>query len=646
MASKRKRMTAADYTALAFCPAMIVLMLTALVHFLVLCIYRGEFSTRLTYILFMFIVGATGIARITVEFGRAHASAYAAVLGLATVLVLSQFSNPLFAVSMVVIVWLLADQITFDCTVIDDNERASGEGLLNVGGWLPGTGAAKSPDVDVNLDGTTVASDDATEKDSRAKQTRRRGPRKPGRTVFWLALAALPLFGIGQWVLPDQSDIHRRAHLALGVYLFATLMLLVTTSFLNLRAYLRRRGAEMPSNVSVTWIVAGIVLTLLLLVVCFLLPVPGRAIAALQLPETLESPDWLEPSRWGWGSEGVTSQGNQDAAPGPVDSERADENARTGEADDESSEQGGRPGEGGKPGEGGQGSESGQSGQGDQQGDSGQSGDSDQQGESGEQGDSGQQGESGQQGDGGESGDRGQQGDSSQQGENAQQGENGQQGEQSPSEQEGGDTAADGSQPPDASSGSSSPPLDLTAWLPNLSSILKALIVIVLLGIVIWFLIKNRDALVAWWRSFCDYWKNLQRQAGVADDQPLDPLAEIRYREFASFRDPSGEGGDPRRVIVITFAALEAWSREAGTARHADETPSEFSRRLGGQYPQQQAALQRLAAAYNRVVYGRRQAGELDLQASQNLWQWMREGGRGKGEGGSLKFERDKTEGT
>ncbi len=640
MAGERKRMTAADYTALAFCPAMIVLMLTALVHFLILCIYRGEFSTRLTYILFMFIVGATGIARITVEFGRAHASVYAAVLGLATVLVLSQFSNPLFAISMVLIVWFLADHITFDCTVIDDDEdRASGEGLLNVGGWLPGARRPRESSIDVGLDGTTAASESAKQSDSRSRQRRRRGPRKPGRSVFWLALAALPLFGIGQWILPDNPDINRRAHLALGVYLFATLMLLVTTSFLALRAYLRRRGAEMPGNVSVSWIVGGIALTLLLLVVCFLLPVPGRAIAELELPQSLESPDWLQPSRWGWGSEAAEPQADGDQAPGPVDNQRAGENAPTSDGDE--SQPGGRPGEGGQAGE------SGQTGQ---TGESGQAGDDGPPGASGQQGDDGQAGESGQSGAQGEQGEQGRSGAQGQSGDGGQQGEQGQSEEQSQSsgegQQQGGEAAADASQPPSPSPNASPPPLDLTAWLPALSSILKALIVIVLLGIVIWFLVKNRDALVAWWRSFCEYWKNLQRQAGVADDEPSDPLAERSYRAFASFRDPTGEAGDPGRAIVVTFAAVEAWSREAGTPREDDETPSEFSRRLGGQYPQQQAALQRLAAAYTRVVYGRRQAGQQDLQAAQSLWQWMggslkREGGSLKG--GSLKFERDKT---
>ena len=48
------------------------------------------------------------------------------------------------------------------------------------------------------------------------------------------ALAALPLFGLGQFFLRGDPDTWARAQKLLAFYLFASLSLLVTTSFLGL----------------------------------------------------------------------------------------------------------------------------------------------------------------------------------------------------------------------------------------------------------------------------------------------------------------------------------------------------------------------------------------------------------------------------
>ena len=71
---------------------------------------------------------------------------------------------------------------------------------------------------------------------------------------MYLALAALPLFGIGQLFLRDDPATWQRAQRLLAFYLFSALSLLVTTSFLGLRRYLRQRKAEMPNEVSIGWI--------------------------------------------------------------------------------------------------------------------------------------------------------------------------------------------------------------------------------------------------------------------------------------------------------------------------------------------------------------------------------------------------------
>lgn len=324
----RLRKTVADYAVIAVCPALIVIMLTALAHFLVLCVYQGDYTSRLMYILFLFIVGATGIARISIEQGRAYAFGYAAALGAAAFIAINRFVafggpmaalSPVFNTGILVLIWWLADRVTFDCTVIDDADTASGAGLIDTRGLFGGVGSPgarrkQAQATDVTLDGTSGVENDQLS-DTRAG--RKKQGHQPGRWVLYLAIAALPLFGLGQLFLPGFETIRTGALRSLGLYLFATLTLLVTTSFLGLRRYLRQRGTEMPSQVSVAWLAGGAAMVALLLVLAFLLPMPGRMVASLDLPKWITSPENLKASDYGWGKEGAEQSGASQPAASP-----------------------------------------------------------------------------------------------------------------------------------------------------------------------------------------------------------------------------------------------------------------------------------------------------------------------------------------
>ena len=210
---KRRQQTIADYAAIALCPSLIVLLISSLVYFLVLCIYRGGYSGRIGYIWFMFILGTVGIARLSIEESRSYAFGYAAVLGGATFFVLSRFMQvqgpaaaltPILNGGMIALVWFLADRITFDCTLIDENEDASDRGLID----------------GLTDDGATA--EQALGQDAAQRAKRRRG-HQPGRTVLWLTAAALPIFGLGQFMLPQDSQWQQAAVSALAIYLFAAL---------------------------------------------------------------------------------------------------------------------------------------------------------------------------------------------------------------------------------------------------------------------------------------------------------------------------------------------------------------------------------------------------------------------------------------
>ena len=96
-----------------------------------------------------------------------------------------------------------------------------------------------------------------------------------------------------------------------------------------------------------------------------------------------------------------------------------------------------------------------------------------------------------------------------------------------------------------------------------------------------------------------------------------------RRAPFVSFRNPIGKEADLRRIVVITFQAFEAWTREQGTPRGKDETPSEFIGRVSQTVPQMSAPASQVVDAYNRIVYGRGSATPGDLEAARRVWQAM-----------------------
>ena len=97
-----------------------------------------------------------------------------------------------------------------------------------------------------------------------------------GLWVIYFSLGALPVFGLGQGLIPAQDVAGRRyGFILLCVYLAAVLGLLLLTSFLGLRRYLRQRHLEMPPAMSATWVTMGSVVGLGILVGCILLPRPN-----------------------------------------------------------------------------------------------------------------------------------------------------------------------------------------------------------------------------------------------------------------------------------------------------------------------------------------------------------------------------------
>jgi Domain of unknown function (DUF4129) len=724
-------------------------MISSLANFLMLIFYKGGFPQRISWTLLMFTLGAVGIARVAIEKDRTTAFGYAGILGAAAFIAMLRFADsPIFSLCILFVIAYLSDIIVRDCTLIDDDVDASGQGLVDSGRLF----------VKDQLQIKPTAEDDLLPAATKSAH-------QPGRTVMYFAFAALPMFGLGQFFLRNDASTWAQAQKLLAFYLFSSLSLLVTTSFLGLRRYLRQRHVAMPKDVSIAWLVGGLAIIAAVLAIAFLAPLPGRALATFEVPDWLRSPGTTTASRSGWGNEaadksspdapstmrdpnatdketqstryqkgaeaGDVGQGDRQAGPTgqqtggkqPGQSNGTDQQSTPQESDNQQQsgqskqQQSGGQQEGQQPTDQQPGSQQQQPSQSQGKGHQSAAQESDNQqrsGQSEQQLQGGQQqpqttgqqkqAESGSQQPPPDQGSKPQQGSQPQQNAQSQQQKKNQSDsnqqesplddpsksdpsksdpsksdpsksdpsksdpsksdpsksdpsksdpsksdpskpdpsesdpsksdrstdEQPPAEDDPESQAENSEQeaaglPPDgddSDSADSGPSMveSLADSIPAAASLLKFLILVVLFAIVAGFVWINRHLIAAWWNSLLGNQDDSQVQS---IEELLRSVANAPPRAFRSFGNPIGKEADVRRIIVITFQAFEAWTREHGSPRDKDETPSEFARRIAASVPQLAVPAEQLVDAYNRIVYGRGNASQRDVNAATEVWQIM-----------------------
>ncbi len=250
-------------------PVLIMLLVGSLSFFLIQVFYRGEAAGSVRWVLFWFVMAVVLVSRIGIEQGTGHAAVYGLALAAATwIYLMIVHPAALLGVVLLGIVWWSAHKLTWDCTLIDDDEDASGNGLLQTAKERQ----KSEPDEAASIGKKAQAG-------SRFKDDHKRRapvPHPPGLWVVYFSLVALPLFGIGQMLLPSGDPAARRAGFAhLFVYMAATVGLLLTTSFLGLRRYLRQRYLPMPGVIAFGWLKFGAGVACVVLVAALLLPRPG-----------------------------------------------------------------------------------------------------------------------------------------------------------------------------------------------------------------------------------------------------------------------------------------------------------------------------------------------------------------------------------
>jgi hypothetical protein len=271
MNSSKPAKTLADYMIIGISPVLIMLLVGSLSFFLVQVFYRGEAEGSVRWVVFWFVMAVVLVSRIGIEQGAGHAAVYGLALAGATWVYLVQI-HPAYLLGVILLgtVWWCAHKLTWDCTLIDDDVDASGIGLLQTAAESKKFKPEAAPSGPA---GERVAAETSLKNDRTRRTT---VPHPPGVWVVNFSLLALPLFGIGQMLLPGGDTESRRAGFAyLLVYMAAGVGLLLTTSFLGLRRYLRQRYLKMPGIIAFGWLKFGAGAAGLVLAVAMLLPRPG-----------------------------------------------------------------------------------------------------------------------------------------------------------------------------------------------------------------------------------------------------------------------------------------------------------------------------------------------------------------------------------
>jgi hypothetical protein len=653
MSAKKPQQTLADYVTIALSPLLIMALVGSLVFFLLEVFYVGQYSGRLQWTFFWFVFAMVLVARIAIELGSERATLYGLVMAGAVFFALQAYvdyssSNSVAPFSwainlfLIALIWWCAHQLTWDCTYIDDDVDASGKGVLEAAGLDETPGAAPTDEREKEF----VEDDDAPafkgqfglfawwDRYRRYRAEQLRKPHTPGVWVVYFSLAALPLFGLGQALIPaEEGDRRRYVFWLMVCYVGSGLGLLMTTSFLGLRRYLRQRKLRMPLAMAGMWMALGGGLIAVLMLMGALLPRPYGEYQIF---------DWVPlGSKERNASEYAQLRDGAGKGQGPSSTDTSKDDQ---EAQDGSGNKAGEKGEGRSNAK----SSGGQSGQ-------GGSGSSNTQGNQQGRGSNNRSGER----DSSTSGSRpnnsdnrqGQRGkersNESARGPNAKEQEAKKENEQA-HDKTGGSAGSParggnsqgrpGQRPsPNTSRPSANNPISgLFAKLGWLGTVLKWIVFTVLALIVVFLVLKKGlqflanfttwarrllEALRAWWEGL------FGGGSGVAE-----PEAEaggetqvVRPRPFSAFQNPFVDGSaerlSPNEITRYSFEAFQAWAWERGLGRQPEETPFEFTERVVEDVPALDTEAKQLAALYARAAYARGRLTSASLGPLRQFWQ-------------------------
>ncbi len=602
MPVEREPPSLTDWVMIAIGPALIMLMVGSLVFFLIEVLYEGQYSDRLLYTMFFFVFASVLLARLSIEEGYARAALYAIALGAVTYFAIQMFVeypnalmrtfSSFISIGLIVLIYWATNKLTWDCTHIDEDRKSSGRGVLAAAG-LDAEAAKENPQQQKEDDEAIAADkkDDKLEAKKRQKDTtgtlgwmdrwyrykeaQKKKPHTPGTWVVYFSLAALPLFGLGQSLInPDDAERRRATFMQMTVYVGSGLGLLVTTSLLGLRKYLRERGARIPNAMTFGWLGLGAGLIVMFLVVGAVLPRPHSETPLINISRA--SKEEMQASKNAMAKGGSTGKGEGTAG-------QKTEGDKIAKQSGESKDKGGADG---KKGDGG--------GKGKDDGGKGKDGE--------------KKGEA--------KGDSKDKGDKQQNNKKDGEKKDGEKKDSDKKDDQKKDSEKKDSEKKDDGKSSESPPPPPSQIFSQIAAFIKwvvwiVIVIAVIVGLVYFFL-KFLAPFTAWAKNLLDWLKSLfakkKRKAKSEDGEEIAAEKAIeRPPPFSEFPNPFADGSAKKKSLIslveYSFASLDAWAWDRETGRTPDETQNEFAARIGEEYPDLDEVGRKLANLYVRVLY-------------------------------------------
>ncbi|MFM7516287.1 MAG: DUF4129 domain-containing protein, partial [Pirellula sp.] len=158
-------------------------------------------------------------------------------------------------------------------------------------------------------------------------------------------------------------------------------------------------------------------------------------------------------------------------------------------------------------------------------------------------------------------------------------------------------------------------------WKPptidwNLGATLRWLIIATLALIALVFGVKYFRQWLSWFGQTPEQ-EAVSAPSGVTASTPSLRFCEIE-NPFRVHRN------DPDAIVRSLFQAVSIWGKEHRVARTEDETPDEYSRRLGRKYSEIAESLTSLGLMVSRMAYAKKSIPKQDAMSLESLWEWLK----------------------
>lgn len=631
-----------DLLMIVISPALVMLMVGSLCYFAINCFYVGSFDGRLYFATGLFVFAAVLVSRISIEEGREYASMFAVPLSITTLLSLMRYTDAgiWFLAPMVAFIWWSTDKLTWDCTVVDHKKDASGKGLLKTIGMDDEPPGESDDDAEIDLSATT-SKEKADEKSFWQRWVERRQRKHtPGVWVIYFGMAAIPIFGIGQTLLPPEQ--FGPSFLLLCTYVASALALLMATSFLQMRRYLNQRRLELSDGMAATWLSSGGMLILGLMLACLFLPRPNTGYSFVDQFSKIGSHD-QRASRFAFGKQDAVEDGEVE---GSGESEQqAERDSDRGSQTSSDAERGNKSGDNAKQ-KGSKQSQRGKRSEGeDSQSESENSQNNDSQSKRSERNQSNERKRDSSEQEGDESNRDRDQSDSQDSQDDQRRDSSERKGDSS---EQGGDESNDSDAYEetdyDKDSNASQSSNQFKFKPPELPDVLSSfsmpsipkLVYFVIIGALVLFVFirygrQIGEAISHFIRDFLEMLRRLfggkPRSREVAEEPEAVEPEEPR-RPFSSYPNPFTMGTadqfSPQQLVNYTFEALQAWAYERNCGRADEQTPLEFASQLALSNKQVGNSAKNLAQLYNQVAYAPGSISKDALGHLKKIWSVLR----------------------